>query len=84
LGIGDAITEGILLILVISGFVDALSGEGRPEAWFSVFFVGAILIIEKAQTIYHAKHYVSEYIPEDEKIPAAYRAGVDQRGKRQA
>jgi hypothetical protein len=68
LGIGDAITEGILLILVITGLVDALSGEGGPEAWFSVFFVGAILIIEKAQTIYHAKHYVNEYIPEDEKF----------------
>jgi hypothetical protein len=28
--------------------------------------LGAALIIEKAQTIYHAKHYVNEYIPEDE------------------
>jgi hypothetical protein len=26
------------------------------------------LIIEKAQTIYHAKHYANEYIPEEENI----------------
>jgi hypothetical protein len=36
------------------------------EAWISVFIFGVALIVEKAQTIYHAKHYVNEYIPEDE------------------
>jgi hypothetical protein len=66
LGVGDALTEGILLILVIAGLIDGLSGESGTEARLSVFFVGAILVIEKAQTIYHAKHYVNEYIPEDE------------------
>jgi hypothetical protein len=68
LGLGDAITEGILLILVIGGFINAWSNDGDPDAWFSVFFFFVILVIEKAQTIYHAKHYVNEYIPENEKF----------------
>lgn len=67
LGIGDAITEGLLLILVVAALIDALSGE-KPEAWVSVVFFGAALLIEKAETIYHAKHYVGEFIPEDEKF----------------
>lgn len=68
LGVADAFAEGLLLIFVIAGLIDALSGEGGPEAWVSVFIFGAALIIEKAQTIYHAKHYVDEYIPEEEKF----------------
>jgi hypothetical protein len=67
-GVGDALTEAILLLIVIAGLIDALSGEGEPEAWISVVIFGAALAIEKAQTIYHAKHYVNEYIPEDEKF----------------
>lgn len=66
LGIGDAITEGVLLILLTSALIDALSGHGRPDAWISVLIFGAALTIEKAQTIYHAKHYVNEFIPENE------------------
>jgi hypothetical protein len=67
LGIGDAIAEALLLIGVIAAGIDALSGE-KPEAWVSVLFFGVALLIEKAETIYHAKHYISEYIPEDEKF----------------
>jgi len=67
LGIGDAIAEAMLLILVIAALIDALSGE-KPEAWVSVVFFGAALLIEKAETIYHAKHYIGEYIPENEKF----------------
>jgi hypothetical protein len=66
LGFADAITEGVLLIVVIAGLIDVLAGEGGSEAWVSVLMFGAMLIIEKAETIYHAKHYVNEYIPEDE------------------
>jgi hypothetical protein len=66
LGIADALAEGILLILVVTGLIDALTGENGQEGWVSVIVFGVALIIEKAQTIYHAKHYVNEYIPEDE------------------
>jgi hypothetical protein len=68
LGVGDAIVEGLLLIFVIVGLMDALSGEGGPDAWTSVVILGVALIIEKAQTIYHAKHYANEYIPEEENV----------------
>jgi hypothetical protein len=72
LGIGDALTEGILLIMVIAGLIDWLTGEGGEEAWVSVVAFGTVLIIEKLQTIYHAKHYVNEYIPLDDNfVPAA-------------
>lgn len=71
LGVGDAIVEGLLLLVVIAGLVDVLAGEGGPEAWASVVLFGAALIIEKAETIYHAKHYVNEYIPLDDNfVPA--------------
>ena len=65
LGLGDAVTEGVLLILFVGAFIDALTGEKGPEAWVLVAILGAALFIEKAQTIYHAKHYVNEYIPVD-------------------
>jgi hypothetical protein len=68
LGVGDAIVEGLLLIFVTVGLIDALSGEGGPDAWTSVLILGVVLIIEKAQTIYHAKHYTNEYIPEEENV----------------
>ena len=65
LGLGDAVTEGLLLILFVGAFIDALTGEKGSEAWVLVAIIGAALFIEKAQTIYHAKHYVNEYIPVD-------------------
>jgi hypothetical protein len=71
LGVGDAVVEGLLLLVVIAALVDVLAGEGGPEAWASVVLFGAALIIEKAETIYHAKHYVNEYIPlNDNFVPA--------------
>jgi hypothetical protein len=71
LGVADAIVESILLILVIAGLVDALMGERGPEAWASLALYGVALIIEKAQTIYHTKHYVNEYIPLEENFSPA-------------
>ncbi|MGH7824957.1 MAG: PH domain-containing protein [Candidatus Binatia bacterium] len=71
LGVGDALAEGILLLLVVGGLVDVLMREGGPEAWASVILFGVALTIEKAQTIYHAKHYVNEYIPLDQNFAPA-------------
>lgn len=71
LGVGDALVESFLLIVVIAGLVNLLIGEGAPGAWASVVIYGVALIIEKAETIYHTKHYVHEYIPlEDNFSPA--------------
>jgi len=68
LGLGDAVTEGLLLILFVGALIDVLTGEKGSEGWALVAIFGAALFIEKAQTIYHAKHYVSEYIPVDKKF----------------
>lgn len=65
LGLGDALAEGLLLILFVGALIDALAGEKGSEAWVLVAILGAALFVEKAQTIYHAKHYVNEYIPVD-------------------
>lgn len=68
LGVADALAEGMLLILVIGGLIEILTGERGSEGWVLVGIFGAALIIEKAETIYHAKHYVNEYIPVDKKF----------------
>ncbi len=60
LGIMDAITEGGLTILLITNIVGA---SRRFELWGSVLFVATLLFVEKLITIYHAKHYINEYIP---------------------
>lgn len=65
LGIMDAITEGFLILLLISNVVVALE---RIELWGSVLIVAIFLFLEKLITIYHAKHYINEYIPADKNI----------------
>jgi len=65
LGIMDAITEGFLIIFLIATVVGALE---RTELWGSVFIVAILLFIEKLITIYHAQHYISEYIPVNKNI----------------
>jgi hypothetical protein len=62
LGIMDAITEGILLIVLITRMLEALKGV---ESWGSVLFIAVILSFEKSITIYHTKHALSEFMPAD-------------------
>jgi hypothetical protein len=71
LGIGDAFVEGALLIVVILALFNLLTGAGGADEWISLIVFGGILAVEKAVTIYHAKHYVNEYIPLDDNfVPA--------------
>jgi hypothetical protein len=63
LGVGDAIVEGLLLVLLFGGLIDAWAGEKGPEAWILIAIIGGALVTEKALTIYHTSHYVNEYIP---------------------
>jgi hypothetical protein len=65
LGVGDALTETILFIAVIIGLVDVLKGGAQ---WFTVIPLAIVLLLEKLITIYHAKNYVNEYIPADQKV----------------
>jgi hypothetical protein len=61
LGLADAGVEAFLFLLVLLGIASGLSGE--PDAWTSVAVGGVILAIEKLITIYHANHYVAEFLP---------------------
>jgi hypothetical protein len=61
LGAMDAGAETILLLVVIVSIVGGLGGE--PDAWLSALIFGAVLLIEKLLTIYHANHYVAEFLP---------------------
>ena len=66
LGISDAIGETILLALVASSLYGILFGTSDPAGKIMVFFVFSLLFaVEKLITIYHARHYVREYIPVD-------------------
>jgi hypothetical protein len=64
LGLGDAITE---LVLIFFTFVFILeyfmSAERDISLLYLGLFFGAILTVEKLITIYHAKHFIKEYIP---------------------
>src|SRR4029077_15822365 len=71
MGIGYALAEGALLILVIAGFINVLMGGGGSEGWGSVLSLAVALIIAKIETIFHAKHYVNEYIPLDKNLTSA-------------
>ena len=64
LGIGDAIVETILIAMVLLSFVELATGaQDNAASLVGVVFFGVILFIEKLTTVFHAKHYVKEYIP---------------------
>ncbi len=68
IGIGDAIVETTLTVLVLTALVNLLSGTGSEEPLPMVIIFGIVLVIEKLYTIYHARHYVKEYLSVDKEI----------------
>jgi hypothetical protein len=66
LGVGDALTETYLTVLVITASIVAISGvaENIPV----VVFLGVILALEKVLTVYHSNHFIKEYIPKDRSV----------------
>ena len=69
IGFGDAITE---LVLIFFTFVFILEYFISPERDMSLLltglFFGALLTVEKMITVYHAKHFIKEYIPVEKKF----------------
>lgn len=66
LGIGDALFELFLILAIIGSLIpDADFPEVDPAA--AITF-GVILIIEKLITIYHANHFVKEYLTKEKEI----------------
>lgn len=66
LGIGDAITEFILLLVVVLSLVETLQGGEEGLSSFILFSI--ILAIEKVITVYHSNHFIKEYIPKEKEI----------------
>lgn len=69
LGIGDAITELVLMVLFVASLTEVLGGSGRGSVMLAV--LGAALIIEKAISVYHSNHFISEYIPKEKTVTVA-------------
>ena len=66
LGLSDALIE---VILILGVFVSLIPDAEFPEADpAGVIVFGVILIIEKLITIYHANHFVKEYLTIDKEI----------------
>ena len=63
LGVADALTETYLTMLVLFGLIAAISGASGGI--FTFVFIGAILALEKAMTVYHSNHFIKEFIPKD-------------------
>jgi len=63
LGLGDALVEIYLTLLVIAEFFAAISGVAGSI--YTLVLLGVILALEKALTVYHSNHFIKEYIPRD-------------------
>jgi len=68
LGFGDAIVETVLIVMFLASLTNLVIGAESKTALPGVLFFGFFLILEKLYTVYHAKHYVKEYIPVDKDI----------------
>jgi hypothetical protein len=61
LGMGDAMVELVLLLGII---ISLVPDPDFPEPDIAgVITIGVILVVEKLVTIYHANHFVKEYLP---------------------
>jgi hypothetical protein len=64
LGTGDALVETFLIFMVLMGLVNMLSGVTETAVGlFQFIFFGLLLVLEKLYSVFHAKHYVKEYLP---------------------
>ena len=68
LGVSDALAEIYLMFLVIAASAAAISGAAGGIS--AVVFIGAILVLEKALTVYHSNNFIKEYIPKDRFVAA--------------
>jgi hypothetical protein len=61
MGSVDALVELFFLLAFLGGF--ALLAEGDVEAVSVLVMFGVLLGLEKLLTIYHSRHYVTEFLP---------------------
>jgi hypothetical protein len=81
LGIGDALAETYLTVLVIFALIAALTGTAG--AGFACVFFAFVLTLEKMLTVYHCKGFVKEFIPENRqfKMQVMYPVSTPQQEK---
>lgn len=65
LGVQDFLVESFLIVMVLTSAFNLLSDNGFAENMGVFVVFGLVLVLEKFYTVYHAKHYVREYIPLD-------------------
>lgn len=80
LGVGDAITEVMLMIMVILALVMTIRGV---EGGFTTLLFGTIaLVFEKLISVYHSDQFIDEYIPKVKDLDVgAFGASRDTAGK---
>jgi hypothetical protein len=69
IGISDAITELLLICLVIMALIGMFTGE-EGAIVLLIYFV-FFLVLEKVVTVYHSNHFIDEYIPREKTITTA-------------
>ncbi len=65
LGMQDFLVESFLIVMVLTSAFNLLTNNDSAGNTGSFVLFGLVLILEKFYTVYHAKHYVREYIPVD-------------------
>jgi len=63
MGVNDAIAEIVLIVFVVIGLFGL--ANDMPGSLALVLTFGLFLVIEKSLSVYHAKHFIHEYIPKD-------------------
>lgn len=67
LGLGDFVVESSLLVMIATTYLNPQSTG--VQAGLPAVILVIILVIEKLITIYHAEHYIHEYIPLNRNYP---------------
>ena len=65
LGAFDAMVELFLCVLVLGALLDTVAGKFSADTAAALIVFGVGLAVEKAVSVYHAQHYVKEYLPAD-------------------
>lgn len=73
LGVQDFLVESFLIVMVLISAFNWLGSDAAGNTAVFVLF-SLVLILEKFYTVYHAKHYVREYIPVDVNFEPRRRA----------
>lgn len=66
LGLGDALTEVLLIVAMVASIVDLYGGEEGATAGLLIF--GPALLLEKIVTVFHSNHFVKEFIPKEKRL----------------